>query len=101
MTQPSKQEMPPNRKKRKLGGSADAYVKYSGMAIQMGATIAIFTYGGQLLDGRFNTNKPYWTIGFSLLGVFVSLYSLLKGVLADSKQSSSKKKKLKRDETNK
>ena len=60
---------------------ANAYMKYSGMAFQMGVTIAIFSFIGQRLDSYFETSSPFWTAGFALFGVRVALYFLLKDVL--------------------
>ena len=60
---------------------ANDYLKYSGMAFQMGAIIALFSYLGQWMDGKYNTETPYWTVGFALLGVFIALYFLIKDVM--------------------
>jgi len=53
------------------------------MAFQMGITIGLFAYLGKYIDGRQGTVKPYWTMAFALLGVFVALYYLLKDVMND------------------
>ncbi len=85
----SKKHMPESQqpKKRKSENSpkkqVKSYVKYSGMAIQMGVTIAFFAYIGKYIDDRYATPKPYWTMGFSLLGVLAALYFLLKDVIND------------------
>jgi F0F1-type ATP synthase assembly protein I len=51
------------------------------MAFQMGVTIAIFAYIGKYIDDQQGTVKPYWTMGFALLGVFAALYYLIKDVM--------------------
>lgn len=60
---------------------AKAYLRYSGLAIQMGVVIAFFAWLGQQLDEATQTAKPYWTTGMALLGVGVALYFLIVDVL--------------------
>ena len=64
-------------RKRKTEG-LNQYVKFSGMGLQMGITIAIFAYAGYWLDGKFETESPYYTAGLSLIGVFASLFLMIK-----------------------
>ncbi len=66
-----------NPKKQEDKGLND-YVKYSGMAFQMVAIIAIATWGGLKLDKIAGFEKPVFTIILSLLGVFGAIYSVLK-----------------------
>ncbi|HUX96110.1 MAG TPA: AtpZ/AtpI family protein [Bacteroidales bacterium] len=66
-----------NPKKQEDKGLND-YVKYSGMAFQMVAIIAIATWGGIKLDKIAGFEKPVFTIIFSLLGVFGAIYSVVK-----------------------
>ena len=66
-----------NQKKQEDKGLND-YVKYSGMAFQMVAIIAIATWGGIKLDKIAGFEKPVFTIILSLLGVFGAIYSVLK-----------------------
>lgn len=54
-----------------------AYLKYSGMALQFFALIAIGAWLGQKLDARFQTPKPFITIFLILFfsaGYFIKLY---------------------------
>jgi ATP synthase protein I len=53
-------------------------LRFSGMAVQMGATIGAGAWGGSLLDAKYQTEKPLWTLSLSLLGVFISLYLFIK-----------------------
>jgi len=53
---------------------------FSGIAIQMGVTIGIGAFVGIKLDENFPNNYSAYTIIFSLLGVFISLYAVLKQV---------------------
>ena len=75
------EEPQPLKKKnsKKLEGKGlNDYVKYSGMAFQMGAIIAIATWGGLKLDKLAGFETPIFTIILSLLGVFGAIYSVLK-----------------------
>ena len=58
-------------------GSQD-YMKYSGMAIQMGVIILIGTYGGTKLDEYFQSKTPWFTVGLALLSIAIALYVSLK-----------------------
>ena len=62
---------------RQTGGLSD-YTKYSGLAFQMGAIIAVAAWGGVKLDEKAETNKPIFTVILSLLGVFIAIYITLK-----------------------
>lgn len=56
------------------------YLKYSGMAIQMGVIILLGVFAGQKLDEYFST-APYLTVAMSLLSIFAALYATLKDLL--------------------
>ncbi len=51
---------------------------FSGIAIQMGVTIGIGVFAGRKLDKIFPNKYSANTIIFSLLGVFISLYAVIK-----------------------
>lgn len=53
-------------------------MKYTGLGMQLGLTIAIFAWLGHYLDGKFATSQPLWTAGLSLFGVLGGLYSVFK-----------------------
>lgn len=55
-------------------------MKYSGMAIQMAATILAFVFGGMYLDEWLGTG-PWILVAGSLLGVAAGLYVSLKDFL--------------------
>lgn len=57
------------------------YMKYSGMAFQMGGIILFGVWVGKKLDERFSTSTPWFTVGMALLSVFASLYIVLKDFL--------------------
>ena len=43
--------------------------------------LLLFVYGGKWLDGYFETPKPYYTTGLSLLGITLALYVPLRGLM--------------------
>lgn len=51
---------------------------FSGIAIQMGVTIGIGVFVGIKLDESYPNKYSAYTIIFSLLGVFISLYAVIK-----------------------
>lgn len=57
------------------------FARFSGLGIQMGAVIAIFTWLGTYLDKKFASKTPWWTIGLSLFGVMAGLYLVIKEVI--------------------
>jgi|266.fasta.fasta_contig_61_668279_length_344_multi_1_in_0_out_0_1 ATP synthase protein I len=76
MTQPNQNPKKPFRN----------YVVFSGIAVQMGITIAIFTFIGIWLDKKINNEYSIFTVVFSLLGVVGSLYLTIKQVIGFSKE---------------
>ena len=59
------------------------YLKYSGMALQMGLTILLGVLAGQQLDKYFGNSRPVFTIVLALLSIFAALYLALKDFLKD------------------
>lgn len=56
------------------------WIKYSGLAMQLIASILVFTFLGQYLDGQLGT-APWLTVAFSLAGVVGGLYLSLRDFL--------------------
>jgi F0F1-type ATP synthase assembly protein I len=44
-------------------------------------SIGFFSWLGYYLDQKYKSKTPWWTIGFSLFGVFISLYVVIREVL--------------------
>ncbi|MEZ4990443.1 MAG: AtpZ/AtpI family protein [Saprospiraceae bacterium] len=65
-------------KKDEIRKTSQSYMKYSGMAIQMGVIILVGTYLGTWLDERFQTKTPWFTVGLALFSIFAALYVTLK-----------------------
>ncbi len=70
----------PDKKKQ-----LNKYVYFSSMAFQMGIVIAAGTIFGQWLDTKYANDYSLFTVIFSLLAVFASLYLMIKKVLSISK----------------
>ncbi|RZK49955.1 MAG: AtpZ/AtpI family protein [Pedobacter sp.] len=56
------------------------FAKYSAIAFQMILIIGVFTFIGHKIDQSQQTRTPLYTAAFSLVGVFVSLYLVIKGL---------------------
>lgn len=56
----------------------NAFYKYSGMAMQMGITIAAAVYGGIALDEKFQLKTPWFTLLLSLVGVGAAIYIVIR-----------------------
>ena len=69
-----------NKKNHQNSGLND-YAKYSGLAFQMGAVIAVTVWGGVKLDELTENDKSVFTIIFSLFGVFTAIYIAIKDFL--------------------
>ncbi|MEL6968849.1 MAG: AtpZ/AtpI family protein [Bacteroidota bacterium] len=70
----------PNDQNNKQRQSVPNYMKYSGMAIQMGVIILLGVYAGKWLDEYFQT-APYLTVALALFSIFAALYTSLKDLL--------------------
>lgn len=51
------------------------------MAFEMLGIIVLGVFAGQKLDSLRTPEFPLWTMILSLLGVFISLYVVIKGLL--------------------
>ncbi len=65
--------LPPSKKK-----PLDSYVRFSGLALQMGVIIFLFAWGGQKLDKHLQVSFPIFTLTGSLLGVAVAIYLVIR-----------------------
>ena len=66
------------QKSRLNDNSLGNYAKYSGLAFQMGAIIAVTVWGGVKFDELMENDKPVFAIIFSLLGVLAAIYTAIK-----------------------
>ena len=65
---------------QKPGKQLNNYIKFSGIAFQMIAIICLFAFFGVWLDGKFPNNFSAYTLIFSLLGVALAMYFVIKQV---------------------
>lgn len=72
-----------NRKKFNIPDNkgVSKFLYFSGMGFQMIAIIGLFVYIGFKIDERKGGGKPIFTAIFGLLGVGLSLYSVIKSIL--------------------
>ena len=57
------------------------YARYSGMAIQLGATIALCAFAGRKLDTWLSFQQPLMTALLAFLGTVTGIYLLVKDLL--------------------
>lgn len=57
-----------------------SYVQYSGLVFQMMGIIGFFTFAGYKLDENQASKTPIYTAVLSLLGVCISLYTVIKSL---------------------
>lgn len=58
-------------------------MKYTGLGFQMAGVFLFGIFGGQWLDGHFETEKPYFTIGLILFLFTGYLYKLYLDLAKD------------------
>ena len=63
--------------KKKLSENSKAYLKYSGIGVQMSATILMGVMIGYFLDQKFETDKIFTAV-FALVFVVIAIYNVLK-----------------------
>lgn len=56
------------------------YTQLFAISSQMTASIVGFAILGYFLDDYYHVDKNYYTLGFTLMGIFVGLYLLMKGI---------------------
>ncbi|HSJ12236.1 MAG TPA: AtpZ/AtpI family protein [Gillisia sp.] len=71
--------------KSKRNAPHDKYLEFVNIAIQMGVIIAAGVFAGIWLDKKYPNEFSGFTIGISLLGVFIALYLVIRKVTQMSK----------------
>ena len=75
------------------GGSAyGAAGKYAGLGLQFAASILVFLFAGQWLDGKLGT-KPLFLIVGVFVGAGAAFYSIYKATMAEERDEAERKKK--------
>jgi len=72
----------PIKKKKQL----NSYIKYSSLTMQMAAIIAAGTFSGDYLDKVAKSDLPIYTIIFSLISIFLSLYYVVKKIMKNNEK---------------
>ncbi|WP_423146960.1 AtpZ/AtpI family protein [Rubrolithibacter danxiaensis] len=75
-------QMPDDKNKpvKKGGGAFNNYIRYSAAGFQMIVIIGVFTFIGYKIDENRSSETPLFTAGFSLLGVFIALYQVIRSI---------------------
>jgi hypothetical protein len=73
----------PKDEQNNEGGNTNSYLKYSGMGFQMIVIIGGFTFAGYKIDKGANHKVQWVTATLALVGVFVSLYIVIRSVKND------------------
>ena len=63
--------------KQKRKNQFNKFVKLSGLGIQMGVTIYLFSFLGGKLDAYFNTESKTYTLILVIVGFLLSILSLI------------------------
>jgi hypothetical protein len=71
-------KLPNENLKKKLLNSGSDFAKYSGLAFSMMAVIGVFSYVGYRLDAKFPNRYSLFTVIFSLAGVLIAMYQIIK-----------------------
>lgn len=56
------------------------YMQYSALGFQMFAIIGVFAFIGYTIDEKQNSTTPLYTAFFSLAGVFIALYHVIRSL---------------------
>ncbi len=67
-----------NQKQRK--NQRNKYLRFSGIAIQMGVTIYLGSLLGKWLDSNYSNSNQLYTKICTLVAVFIAMYSIIKQV---------------------
>ena len=65
-------------KEKKQKKPLNKFLVLTGISFQMGATIYLFTYFGNLLDEKYPQNIKLYTLILTVLGVLISIYTINK-----------------------
>ncbi len=72
--------------KNKTNAPLNKYLEFVNIAFQMGIIIAAGVLLGIWLDKKFPNDFSGFTIGISLLGVFIALFQVIRRVIKMSKE---------------
>jgi ATP synthase protein I len=75
--------MPKNEQDDSSNSGMSSYAKYSALGFQMIVIIGGFTYAGYKIDESAHHDTQWVTAAFALIGVFISLYVVFRGIKSD------------------
>jgi F0F1-type ATP synthase assembly protein I len=75
-----------NKSEKKDNPLNSSYARFSGMAVQMIAVIAVGTFIGVKLDEKFPNEHNLYTIGLSLASVIGSMVLVISQIISNSKK---------------
>ena len=70
--------MEKKKPEKKSNNSLKNIAIFTGIAAQMGITIFLGAYFGKWLDVKYPADKKWFTMIFTISGVVISLYSVIK-----------------------
>ncbi|WP_075341498.1 AtpZ/AtpI family protein [Tenacibaculum agarivorans] len=73
--------------KRENKNQYHKYIRFSGIAIQMGGTIYLGSLLGKWLDGKYPNSDEIYTKVCTLAAVFMAMYAVIKQVSNISKDN--------------
>ncbi len=60
--------------------NANKYMRYMGAGTQMLVTIGLGVFIGNWLDVHFQTKTPWFSVGCSLVFIFIAIYLLIRSI---------------------
>lgn len=72
-----------NPKKKK---PLNKYIRFTGIAFQLGIIMYLAAYFGKMLDARYGNDKNLFTLALSLLGLIAAIYLIVKQLKESEKE---------------
>lgn len=63
-----------------MNDNKSKFFRFSGLGVQMGAIIGLFTWLGSYIDKKQGNDTKGWTLGLALFGVIGAMYLIIKGI---------------------
>ena len=79
------QDQTPKKENQQKSEPPNPALRYSALGIQMAVIIGLAAWGGSHLDEKYQNKTPWFTITFILVGIFGSLYLVIKDVMKSNK----------------
>lgn len=72
--------MPKPKDKKRGNKPRNSYIKYAGLGFEILACMLLFVGGGYALDQWLQPEKPWFTLGFSLLGCVGVIILMIRSI---------------------